>query len=181
MEDNIFRVVEELQKDPDMWPQRQQPSPAADPIIVDTAPASDDVAKLLREIELRVGWLDISPVTGMVCMQNVDEDTEYLPEGKVFETLLLGAICADCDDRKWGWVSGTYGEGYKFSIIQGSYGGRIGISPNSIIHAALLAFRDALLAGAVCPECKGSSFSPYGLCTDDECLACNGTGKVREA
>ena len=79
---------------------QETPSPATDPIIVDTDPDSDDVAKLLRDVAalLDPGYLQTwKKEDGSRWWKFGDwvmnEDTR--------DFILLGAICADCDARNW--------------------------------------------------------------------------------
>ena len=159
----------------------------------DERPAPD-LAALLREVAGLVDWLEIIDKEVYIesrygCPMSIVSDT-FSVAIKLFHRDLLGAICADCDHRKWDTHIWT-----EFGHTQGDYHAWIynkgegedateGHSYESRCHAALIAYRDALRAAAVCPGCNGKGevwveeLSYGGIPGFAHCYDCDGTGKA---
>lgn len=154
---------------------------------------------LLRQIEPLVTWLGLYETSGVLRLgSNVWFDYKDLSTNKDLQFRLLGAICADCDERDgWTYKSGSVvtGKGWFFQIF--SFGlNELPVhmeSEESMCHAALLAYRDALGAmstddNSICSYC-GDDLDNHIRCEHcgyTECdkeihgdhHLCNGTGRA---
>lgn len=146
------------------------------------------IADLLREIEPWCEWLEIIDDEVYVehrygCPIRIAGKADIIAI-KLFHRDLLGAICAECESRKWIYHLLNHYDQWRFQIaLYGIAGWIKSDSDKSRCHAALLAFRDALRAAAVCPECDGRKrflqFIDWKKQVH-ECPECNGTGKASE-